>query len=149
MWGLPHVLTQERWHPKSLTRNGLAANCKRTFIQERSWAHSHTPRRGRGPCCLSSWVRWYLKEENTSQGGGEGVCWKIPKIPVKSHEEVKSQGNIPDNCEVISQDSLYEPLTIAHLHSGFPEWSGWSFLNKYSVNPGSWWVEECSYLFCD
>jgi hypothetical protein len=48
-WGLPHVLTQERRHPKSLTRNGLAANCKRTFIQERSRAHGHTPCRGRGP----------------------------------------------------------------------------------------------------
>ena len=34
MWGLPHVLTQERRHPKSLTRNGLDANCKR-FIRER------------------------------------------------------------------------------------------------------------------
>ena len=31
-WGLPHVLIQERWHPKSLMRNGLDANCKRTFI---------------------------------------------------------------------------------------------------------------------
>jgi hypothetical protein len=35
--------------PKSPTRNGLAANCKRIFIQERSRAHGHTPRRGRGP----------------------------------------------------------------------------------------------------
>jgi hypothetical protein len=39
-WGLLHILTQERRHPKSLRRNGLAANCKRTFIQERSQAHS-------------------------------------------------------------------------------------------------------------
>jgi hypothetical protein len=28
--------------------NGLVANCKRIFIQERSRAHRHTPRRGRG-----------------------------------------------------------------------------------------------------
>ncbi|EDL00547.1 mCG1042643, partial [Mus musculus] len=28
--------------------NGLVANCKRIFIQERSRAHGHTPRRGRG-----------------------------------------------------------------------------------------------------
>jgi hypothetical protein len=37
--------------PKSPTRTGLAANCKRIFIQERSRAHGHTPRRGRGPWC--------------------------------------------------------------------------------------------------
>jgi hypothetical protein len=24
----------------------------------------------------SSWVRWYLKEENTTQGGGEGIVGK-------------------------------------------------------------------------
>ena len=34
----------------------------------------------------SSWVRWYLKEETTTQGGGEDVVGKIPKIPIKSHE---------------------------------------------------------------
>jgi hypothetical protein len=37
MWGLPHVLTQERQHPKSLTRNGLAANRKRPFIPGALW----------------------------------------------------------------------------------------------------------------
>jgi hypothetical protein len=36
-WGHPHVLTQERWHPKSLMRNGLDANCKRTFIPGALW----------------------------------------------------------------------------------------------------------------
>jgi hypothetical protein len=29
----PHILTQERQHPKSLMRKGLDTNCKRTFIQ--------------------------------------------------------------------------------------------------------------------
>jgi hypothetical protein len=34
-WGLPHILTQERRHPKSLTRNGLDENRKRTFYSRR------------------------------------------------------------------------------------------------------------------
>ena len=45
-----------------------------------------------------------------------------------------------------SQDSFYEPLTIAHLHSGFQQWSGWLSLNEHSLNPGSRWVEECCYV---
>jgi hypothetical protein len=74
----------------------------------------------------SSWVRGYLKEETTTQGGG--CFWKIPKIPVKSHEEVQSHKSHKEYLViVISQDCFYEPLTIAHLHSGFP---GGSFLTN-------------------
>jgi hypothetical protein len=69
IWGLLHILTQERRHHKSLTSNGLDANCKRfieifdanckRFIQERPvhwrWLISHagveeltTSSRGKG-----------------------------------------------------------------------------------------------------
>jgi hypothetical protein len=94
----------------------------------------------------SSWLRGYLKEKNQNSREWGGHCWEIPKIPVKSHEEVQSHKSHKEYLvivQVISQDSFYEPLTIAHLHSGFHEWSGWSFLNKHSLNPGSRWVEEC------
>jgi hypothetical protein len=100
---------------------------------------------------LSSWVRGYLKEETTTQGGGKGVVGKYQKIPVKSHKEVqsyKSQEEYLVIVRVISQNSFYEPLTKAHLHSGFWQWSGWLSLNEHSLNPGSRWVEEC-YLFYD
>jgi hypothetical protein len=82
--------------PKTPTRNGLAANCKRIFIQEHSRAHG-VENRG----TPSSWIRGYLKEETTTQGGGAGVVGKIPKISVKSHKEVQSH-----KCQVISQDSF-------------------------------------------
>jgi hypothetical protein len=59
----------------------------------------------------SSWVRWYLKEETTTQAGGEGIVGKIPKLPVKRKWKVKTV--------------FYEPLTIVHLHSGFQQWSWW------------------------
>jgi hypothetical protein len=77
----------------------------------------------------SSWVSGYLKEKkktHNSRGWG-GCCWKIPKIPVKSHEEVQSHKSHKEYLVivwVISQDSFYESLTIAHLHSRFQEWSG-------------------------
>jgi hypothetical protein len=49
-WRLPHVLTQERRHLKSLTINSLAANYTRTFyFTSALGAHSHTPCWGRGP----------------------------------------------------------------------------------------------------
>jgi hypothetical protein len=89
-----------------------------------------------GPEYLGKWV---FKGRNHNSREWGGCCWKIPKIPVKSHEEV----------EVISQDSFYEPLTIAHLHSGFHDPTGDLLLNKHSLNPGSGWVEECCYLFYD
>jgi hypothetical protein len=62
-------------------------------------------------------VRGYLKEETTTQGGEEGIVGKYQKYQLRVQGHHKSQGKIPDNCEVIS-------LTIAHLHSGFHEWSG-------------------------
>jgi hypothetical protein len=49
-------------------------------------------------------VRGYLKEETTTQGGGEGVVGKYQKYQLIVMR--KSQGKIPDNCEVISQDSF-------------------------------------------
>jgi hypothetical protein len=48
----------------------------------------HTGIEDRG--ALSTWIRGYLKEETTTQGSGEGIVGKIPKIPVKSHKEVQS-----------------------------------------------------------
>jgi hypothetical protein len=48
------------------------------LFQECSWAHSHTPRRGRGPWCPSSWARGYLKDETTTQGG-EGTLLENTK----------------------------------------------------------------------
>jgi hypothetical protein len=73
----PHVLTQERRHPKSLTRNGLAANCKRTFYFKSALGPTvihHTEVEDHG--APSSWVRGYLKEETTTQGGAKGVVGK-------------------------------------------------------------------------
>jgi hypothetical protein len=116
------------------------------LFQELSETHSCTPWRRRRPWAPSSWKRGYLKEETTTQVGGKGVVGKYQKYQLRVTR--KSQG-IPANYAVISQDSFYEPLTIAHLHSGFHEWSGRTFLNKYSLNPGSRWVEECQYLFYD
>jgi hypothetical protein len=65
-----------------------------------------------------------FKEKNTTQGGGEGVIGKYQKYQLRVTRKWKSQGKIRGNCVVISQDSFYEPLTIAHLHSGFQEMSG-------------------------
>ena len=61
------------------------------------------------PGAPSSWVRGYLKEETTTQGGGKGVVGKIPKIPVKSHKEVQSYKSHEEYLvivRVISQDSF-------------------------------------------
>jgi hypothetical protein len=86
---------------------------------------------------LSSWVRWYLKEETTTQGGGEDVVRKHQKYQLRvrgcgSHKSHKEYLVI---VQVISQDSFYEPLTIAHLHSGFHERSGWPFFKQTLPEP--------------
>jgi hypothetical protein len=73
---------------------------------------------------LSNWESGYLKEETTTQGSGEGVVGKYQKHKLKVMREWEVTRKIPDNCVVISQDSFYEPLTIAHLHSMFQQWSG-------------------------
>jgi hypothetical protein len=73
-------------HPQEM---GLAANCKRIFIQERSRDHGHTPRRGRGPWCRSSWVRGYLKEETTTQGSGEGVVGRYQRYQLRVTKNCK------------------------------------------------------------
>ena len=62
---------------------------------------------------LSSWVRWYLKEETTTQGGGEGIVGKYQKYQLRVMRKWKVK------------TVFYEPLTIAHLHIGFQQWSGW------------------------
>jgi hypothetical protein len=58
----------------------------------------------------SSWIRGYLKEETTTQGGGKGIVGKkIPKMPVKSHKEVQSHKSHEEYLvivRVISQDSF-------------------------------------------
>ena len=70
--------------PKSPTRNGLAANCKRIFIQEHSQAHG-VENRG----APSSWIRGYLKEETTTQGGGKGVVGKYQKYQLRVTRKYK------------------------------------------------------------
>ena len=55
-------------------RNGLDANHKRTFIY-----HSGVEDRG----APGSWVRGYLKEETTTQGGGEGIVGKYQKYQLR------------------------------------------------------------------
>ena len=67
--------------------------------------HSGVENRG----APSSWVREYLKEETTTQGGGKGVVGKYQKIPVKSHKEVQSHRCHKEYLvivRVISQDSF-------------------------------------------
>jgi hypothetical protein len=78
------------------------------LFQEHSWAHSHTPCRGRE--LWLSWVLGYLKEETTTLGGREGVVGKY-QLRVTRKWKVKTV--------------FYEPLTIAPLHIGFQQWSGW------------------------
>ena len=70
--------------PKSLMRNGLAANCKRTFYSKSSLGPTvihHTGVADHGT--PSSWVRGYLKEETTTQGGGEGIVGKHQKYQLR------------------------------------------------------------------
>ena len=57
----------------------------------------------------SSWVRGYLKKKNHNSRRREGRCWKIPKIPVKSHKEVQSHKSHKEYLvivRVISQDTF-------------------------------------------
>ena len=80
MLGLPHVLTQERLHPK-ITHKKWSC-CK---LQEDLYLRAlsgpmvihHAGVEDRGT--PSSWVRGYLKEETTTQGGGKGVAGKYQK----------------------------------------------------------------------
>jgi hypothetical protein len=73
-WGLPHVLTQERRHPKSLTRNGLDTNSKRIFISRAlgpTVMHPVHPTGIEVRGASSSWERGYLREETTKKGEAE------------------------------------------------------------------------------
>ena len=107
-------MTQERRHPKSLTRNGLDANCKRTFYSKSALGPTVIHHPGVEDCStLSSWVWRYLKEETTTQGRGEGVVGKYQKYQLRVTRKWKVK------------TVFYEPLIIAHLHSGFQQWSGW------------------------
>jgi hypothetical protein len=55
----------------------------------------------------SSWIRGYLKEGTTTQGGGKGVVGKYQKIPVKSHKEVQSHRCHKEYLVIVnSQDSF-------------------------------------------
>jgi hypothetical protein len=113
--------------PKSLMRNSLDANHKRTFIPGMLWGpQSYTTQGYRTVWTPSSWVRGYLKEEITTQGGREGVVGKYQKYQLRVTREWthKSHKEYLVIVWVISQDSFYDPLTIAHLHSGFHKRSG-------------------------
>jgi hypothetical protein len=58
--------------------------------------HSGVENRG----APSSWVREYLKEETTTQGGGEGVVGKCQKYQLRVTRKckVKESQGIPGNC---------------------------------------------------
>ena len=62
---------------------------------------------------LSSWGRGYLKEETTTQGGGEGVVGKYQKYQLRVTRKWKVK------------TVFYEPLTVVHMRSGFQRRSGW------------------------
>jgi hypothetical protein len=68
---------------------------------------------GRGLWLPNSWVRGFLKEETTTQGGGEDIVGKYQKYQLRVMRKWKVK------------TVFYEPLTIAHLHIGFQQWSGW------------------------
>jgi hypothetical protein len=68
----------------------LMQTARGLLFQECSQSHSHTPHRGRGPWRPEYLGKGVFKERNHSSRGWGGCCWKIPKIPVKSHEEVQS-----------------------------------------------------------
>jgi hypothetical protein len=70
----PHVLTQERRHPKSLMRNSLDVNSKSIFISRAPGPTVVQPVHPTGieDCgAPSSWERGYLKEETTKKGEAE------------------------------------------------------------------------------
>jgi hypothetical protein len=118
-------------HPKSLTRNGLDANHKRTFYSKSTLGPTVMHHAGLEGCgALSNWVRGYLKEEATTQGSGEGVVGKY-QLRVTRKWKVKTV--------------FYGPLTIAHLHSGLQQWSGWvrvTFFEQTLPEPRKPWSIE-------
>jgi hypothetical protein len=59
------------------------------LFQACSGAHSHTPCRVRGLWAFSSWERGYLKEETTTQGGGEGIVGKYQKYQLRVMRKCK------------------------------------------------------------
>jgi hypothetical protein len=70
--------------PKSLTKKGLPANCKRTFYFKSALGPTVIHHAGVEDLGTpSSWVRGYLKEETTTQGGGKGVVGKYPKYQLR------------------------------------------------------------------
>jgi hypothetical protein len=77
-WGLPHVLTQERQHPKNHQRETVLLQIARGFLFEsalRPTVIHHAGVEDRG--APSSWVRGYLKEKTTTQGGGKYQKYQI------------------------------------------------------------------------
>jgi hypothetical protein len=65
-------------------RNSLAANCKRTFGPT---VIHHAGVEDLG--ALSSWIRGYLKEETTTQGGGKGIVRKKQKYQLRVTRKCK------------------------------------------------------------
>jgi hypothetical protein len=62
-------------------RNGLAANCKKTFYFKSALGPTVIHHADHGT--PSSWVRGYLKEETTTQKGGKGVVGKYQKYQLR------------------------------------------------------------------
>ena len=55
----------------------------------------------------SSWIRGYLKEETTTQGGGKGVVGKYQKYQLRVTMEVQSYKSHKEYLVIInSQDSF-------------------------------------------
>jgi hypothetical protein len=65
----------------------LMQTARGLLFQECSRAHSHTPCTDRGPWHLEYLGKGVFKGRNHNSRGWGGRCWKIPKIPVKSHED--------------------------------------------------------------
>jgi hypothetical protein len=73
--------------PKSPTRNSLAA---RGFLFKsalRPMVIHHAGVEDRG--APSSWIRGYLKEETTTQGGGKGIVGKYQKYQLRVTRKCK------------------------------------------------------------
>jgi hypothetical protein len=69
----------------------LKQTARGLLFQACSGTHSRTPCRHRGPWALSSWDRGYLKEETTTQVGGEGVVGKYQKYQLRVTRESESR----------------------------------------------------------
>ena len=55
----------------------------------------------------SSWIRGYLKEETTTQGGGEGVVGKYQKYQIRVTRKYKVTGVSQEYLVIVnSQDSF-------------------------------------------